>query len=776
MKPFPCSILAILIPAVTIATVSAAPVVPGLFNMHPLSESRVGELLIDELQCRACHRGLRGSQRLEKSAPDLSAVGSRVAPEFLQRFIASPSQVHRSTTMPDILTAVSPARRDEIAKAITQYLVAQSPLKFQRDAIENQDVAFGRDLFHSVGCVACHSPRDENGMEVIRDGQRELGHIGAKYSLTSLTDFLFRPTLVRPSGRMPDMKLAAKEAQAIAGYLLRGSDATSKQFQRDDKLVIEGKKYFQQFNCAACHKLGDGPAAPVGEELPVMDSTRGCLSSEDRKSPRFHLSIDQVQAIQAALAAKTTEIADQDLVAMTMTAFNCIACHSRDGYGGVSEDRNLLFQTNEKNLGDDGRIPPPLTLVGAKLQPTWMKKVLFDAESVRPYMFTRMPQYGSVNLSHLPELFSRLDSIEPVELPIPNPESDDPQEREREKILRAAGRELLGTKGLSCIACHNFNGKPSPTNKGMDLMTSYQRLTPSWFYHFVREPNVHRPRIVMPVSWPGGVAVLKSVLDGDTNSQINAIWYYLSLGTSAQDPPGIQSIDTKIQVTDTTRTYRGRSSVAGYRGIAVGFPAGLHYAFNAETGSLTAIWRGEFVRVDRSGQGSGGFNPASRFTALAQDVSFFDLKDEQTPWPLRPTMKKEAPVNPDPLYPKNRGYQFQGYYLDDLSIPTFMYRSGDIEIEDFSTAEVSSEHKIVLQRTIQFSSPRDQTIWFLALTGNIQVESKQQFKVPDLLLSVPPTHTVLRPLAQDEDGFELLLKISVPTGKSKVSLLYEPLP
>src|SRR6185503_14284048 len=104
-----------------------------------------------------------------------------------------------------------------------------------------------------------------------------------------------------------------------------------------------------------------------------------------------------------------------------------------------------------------------------------------------------------------------------------------------------------------------------------------------------------------------------------------------------------------------------------------------------------SLWRGEFIRVERGGQGSGGFNPASHHIQLAQDVSFFELPDATAPWPLRPTMTKEAPANPDPLYPKNRGYQFKGYFMDDASVPTFMYRSGDIEIEDRSIAESGSE-------------------------------------------------------------------------------------
>ena len=61
-----------------------------------------------------------------------------------------------------------------------------------------------------------------------------------------------------------------------------------------------------------------------------------------------------------------------------------------------------------------------------------MKKVLFDAESVRPYMFTRMPQYGEPNLRHLPDLFSRLDKVPNVKFLMPNSESPNKKERARD--------------------------------------------------------------------------------------------------------------------------------------------------------------------------------------------------------------------------------------------------------------------------------------------------------------------------------------------------------
>lgn len=755
------------------APASAEPVLPGLHGKHPLSQQQVGELLVDELRCAACHRRAEVTDGRAKLAPDLSTVGGRVAPEFLQRFIASPAKAHAGSTMPDLLAAQPPVERDEIAQAITHFLVAQSALPFKQEGIAKEDIAAGQELFHSVGCIACHAPRDEKGQAVTREGVVELNHLPAKYSRASLGEFLFQPLRVRPAGRMPDMKLTPAEARSIASYLLGNQDAVTTPLKPQAEQVARGKEYFQKFNCSACHQLDGAAPAKTATSFAELDPTRGCLAKESENSPRFNLSDAQTEAVRAALTAKPATRSDKDQVALTLTTFNCIACHARDDYGGVSAERNLLFQTSEKNLGDDARIPPPLTLVGAKLQTVWMKKVLFDAESIRPYMITRMPQYGEANLHHLPELFARLDSVAEVKLAIPNPEK--PQDRAREKELRAAGRELLGDKGLYCIACHNFNGKPSPVHKGMDLMTSYQRLKPSWFYHFVRDPTAYRPRIVMPVSWPEGEAVQKTILNGDTDGQIEAIWYYLSLGTSAADPSGIRGTESRLQVTDTPRTYRGRSNIAGTRGIAVGFPEGLHYAFNAETGTLTALWRGDFLRVDRSGQGAGTFHPIGRATSLAQDVSFFDLKDEAAAWPLRPVMTKEKPVNPDPLYPKNLGYQFKGYYFDDAWVPTLMYRAGDIDIEDRSTVDKVGD-KRVLHRTLHFSAPQAQAIWFRALTGKIEAESKRQFSTAEVRLGIPPVPTLLRPLAMDQTAAELILKFQLPAGKTKVSLTYEVLP
>jgi mono/diheme cytochrome c family protein len=757
-------------------------------NSYPLTDAQVGDLLVGELRCLACHSGTGPNAFLDKAAPNLADVGSRVSPEYLQRFLAAPSATQPGTTMPNVMDSFSVEKRNEMAEALTHFLVAQSKHPFQPESSRSLDSNVGKDLFHSVGCVACHQPREKIEREEAEDDDEasvepaekpshkrrvvSLDHLPQKYSPKSLTEFLFHPLPIRSSGRMPDMKLTTEESQAIARYLLGAKNPVPEPLKPRDSLITVGKRLFQELNCAACHSLEGFTAKQPIASLTEANFNRGCLSDTHKAGPRFQLEASQTRAIIASLTVAKKPDSDQIVLAKTLTAFNCIACHVRDDFGGVAKDRNPFFRSSEKNLGDDGRIPPPLTLVGAKLQPVWLKKVLFDGESVRPHMMTRMPQYGETNLRHIPETVARLDKIEPVDLNLPSPESNNKDEQEREKKLRAGGRELLGDKGLNCVACHNFNGKPSPINKGMDLITTYQRLQPAWFNNFLRKPGAYRPRIVMPYSWPDGIAAHKTILDGDTDLQIEAIWYYLSLGTSAADPSGIRRIDTKLDVGDAARTYRGRSSVSGFRGIAVGFPEKLSYAFNAETGTLSAIWQGDFIRVDRGGQGSGGFNPSAKPIQLAQDVSFLELADESTPWPLRPVMTKEAPVNPNPLYPKNLGYQFHGYSLDEMAIPTFEYHSGPVEIQDRSVA-VHQNDKLLLKRRLQFSAPSKQTLWFRAMTGEITSETDRIYKTSGLRLSIPEGRSMIRTISESPKSQELLLKLDVQPGKSTLEFTYE---
>ena len=744
--------------------------VPGLVVDHVwLSDSLKGDILAEELRCHACHAGGESDGFRPAPAPVLTNVGSRVSPRFLQNFILNPSGMDTTTAMPGMLRNLPENERTEAAEAITHYLVSlssseympQTPAEYEADLLVKE----GDRIYHSIGCIACHQTLDDGKP---RPGMISLNHIPDKYSFGSLSEFLFNPFESHPSGRMPDMNLTRDESEQLAAYLLGDAPNTDAALQVIPQLAETGKAFFSSLNCIHCHSDGQTIKPSVTfTSWRHLNPTGGCLSDNAEATVVYALSEDQKNALVTSIQSATRVTTFEDRIRKTMVRFNCLACHERDGEGGVSAEIESYFTTTEPNLGDAARIPPALTGVGAKLKLEWMQKVLFDRVSIRPYMNTRMPQFGEPNLRDLPHWLHENDTSDAT---LESAQFIEPEGEDR-RTFRDAGRDLVGDKGLNCILCHNFNSKPSPQFAGIDLITAPERLNPDWFKAFLIQPGQFRENLIMPEYWPGGKAANPTILEGDTGKQINAIWYYLTLGRSAPDPSGIRGTSTRLTVGDSPVTYRGRSSVAGYRGIAVGFPSGTHFAFDARNGSLSAIWTGDFINVGWSGQGSGNFSPASRHIALPRDVSILSpLSDDQS-WPLQPVTNKDQPVDPDPLYPKNHGYQFKGYYFDNEQIPVLMYQSDNVNIEDKTSAGDSS----TLTRTISFHSPTDQLRWFRILTGTITEGDDSTFTTPGLAVRIL-TDDVSWSLDSSHDNpetKELILHLNLPAGRSRLTFEYE---
>jgi mono/diheme cytochrome c family protein len=754
------------------AFAQSPPQVPGLQGQHPLSTQDVGELLLVELGCANCHTG---APITRPTAPRLDEVGGRAEPGYLARFIADPAGTQPGTRMPDVLGHLPTSQRAGLALDLTHFLVSRASRPFNSDPVSPDEARRkrGEGLFHRVGCVACHGPGAAGPGAPVAD----LAHLPAKYSPDSLTAFLFQPLHARPGGRMPDMGLDRDEARALASYLLNATRPPAGTFQVDPQRAAAGRLHFQELGCAACHTgLGLASTLPAPDRASLRPG-RGCLVDEG--PVRFGLDPGQRAAIEQALAGNAPEPSPSTALARSLTAFNCIACHKWGDFGGVPEPLLPHFQTTEVELGDEARLPPDLKGVGAKLTRGWLEQVLFDGASVRPYMLTRMPRFGAANLAHLPDLFEAADPAQEVTLREPKSKWKD---EEWQKVARSAGRELVGSEGLGCILCHDFNARPTPGKRGLDLISSPERLRPGWFMDFLVAPEKLRPGIVMPQSWPDGKATHEGILDGDTRAQLEAIWLYLSLGRSAADPPGIRTQGANLEVGARVRTYRGRSSVAGFRGIAVGYPGGLSYAFNAQNGSLSALWRGEFISVNWNGQGAGNFNPKGRAVRLSEDVSFCRLADEGQAWPRAPRMNAEQPINPDPRYARNQGYRFRGYYLGELDTPTLMYSSGPVEVEDTSRA-VEVEGRPVLRRELRLVAPAAETLYMRILTGDIKEHSPTSFQTEDLRVSLPPGQVVLQrarvePAPEEgepgaEPSLELLLKLSLSEGTTTLILDYE---
>ncbi len=476
----------------------------------------------------------------------------------------------------------------------------------------------------------------------------------------------------------------------------------------------QGHRLYTNLRCAVCHEATP-PASPL-PALATLQITRGCLAEEPTTNAvSFHLAANQRDALRAAL----TELNRIDLaqpsprqrVAHTMATFNCNACHARDGVGGVTPDRDAFLTSNGEDLGEEGRLPPRLDGVGDKLRPAWLDKVLAEGASVRPYLNTRMPQFGSNNVGHLKELFVALDRREQPLTTAP----DAPE------FQRDAGRRLIGTDGLSCIACHRFNRQPGHAFQVIDLTTATERLNEDWFRRFVLDPNRFNPGTRMPAFWPDGVSPLRDVCDGVTDRQHAAIWTYLADGSRAKFPEGLSRQNMELVVGGEAVVYRGKLWEAGFRAVAVGFPGALNAAFDAEEMRLALLWRGRFLNAGAhwGSQGMGAIRP------LGSDVVVFPhgtplavLADANVTWPTNS--------------PKELGLKFGGYQIDALKRPTLLYTFRNMGVEDF-LAPTEAAGKTGLRRTVKFTTPPPAGLHLRLAVGKLTPNGANAWRLDDAL-------------------------------------------
>ena len=608
-----------------------------------------------------CHGGETGLPA--RRGPTLAGVTQRAQAEWLRAFLTDPAAARPGTTMPHLL-------QPQDVDAVLHYLASLKPADGSKTKAPKQvNGARGGMLFHTIGCVACHAPDPEfplpEGAPAPGDftpGSVEFPKLREKYVLTTLADFVREPLTTRPDGRMPQFQMAPQDALDLASYLLKfeGSDGqllpTLKPFAADQALAARGRKVVAAARCAACHEL---PKDVAAKPVTLKGAEGGCLQSDATKPgvPRYDLTAAQRAALGLLLAQPTLPAADLGVVPLTVQALNCTACHEREDAGGPDPARMAYFQ-GDHNLGDTGRYPPPLYGVGRKLQPEWLAKVLTGEARVRPYLLTKMPIYGKATAALGKQLY-----LADLRIDEPMGGGDD-----------TAGRKLLGTRGgLGCITCHRWGERPSLGIQGMDLSNIGQRLQPAWLFEYLLDPQAYRPGTLMPSFWPGDKATNQEILGGDIVRQIASIYSFAkSANGEPEGFPENQSGEFEIIPKEHPVVLRTFMEGVGTHAILVGFPQGVHVAYDGKNGRPALAWRGKFFD---------GYNTwFSRFAPFEKP-----LGGSVVQWPAASA--------------SSAGTSFDGYRLDAQRVPIFLLTIGGVRVEDrFEPIEGG------LRRTLQWDA------------------------------------------------------------------------
>lgn len=469
-----------------------------------------------------------------------------------------------------------------------------------------------------------------------------------------------------------------------------------KVFRLDPALATKGRELFASIGCASCHHFRQNgqrietvaATAAKAKPLDTLATQGGCLAeSPQPHAPFFGMNEAQRKAVAAVIEQlkqpPPTPIAQADGIDRTMVRFNCYACHERGGKGGVEQARNALFSTTQKEMGDEGRIPPKLDGVGAKLTTNYLKRIAANGANDRPYMRTRMPRYGEANIGPLVAAFEQADPpVPPVEIPT----FERPERR-----VKADGRHLVGDKAFGCVKCHNFKGVQATGVQSIDLTLMPQRLKHDWFHRYLLNPQEFRRGTRMPAAWPRGRSTIQDVLDGDATKQIESIWLYLSDPNPAV-PYGLSREMIELAAGKEAVIYRNFLHDVSPRGIAVAYPEKANLAFDAENVRLALIWQGPFIDASMhwTGRGNGNQQPlGDAVVSLPKEPAFATLDSPDAAWPT--TSAREA------------GYHFRGYRVSPDQRPTFLYDLSGVHVEDFPTG-VAGEPYPSLRRTLTLTA------------------------------------------------------------------------
>ncbi len=734
-------------------TASTEPFVAAFdrFGRHgEIDEAVAGELLISELSCTVCHRSTDAGLAA-KRGPKLDSAGTRLSSSWIATYLAAPHTAKPGTTMPDVMRSLSQEDKATSIQALVAFLSTQiqaypalkaggaNPL--QHDFWNKGDGERGRKLYHEVGCVACHdpdsdydvtaaseSPLDRMLEELDPDELADLGLSGAarrvasvphgdlkeKYTRQALAYFLIDPLVTRPSGRMPNLKLTPDEAADIAEYLLDGvpkemrSDAAEKRdAAKNDSagLVTAGKMWFVSLRCINCHDVpgikATHPAKPLDELN--WQSPGSCLG--DNGATEFRLDVQQRVAIIARLSDSGnrrgnnvgSEPSATDDVSRVMFQNNCYACHERDGLGGVGRFRKPYFETVSKvDLGDEGRLPPPLTGIGFKATPAWLERVFKgDADvTLRRHMTIRMPVFSRTSVANLPIQLALVDQAD---------DADETEVLGNASDLAIDGKRLMD---IGCIQCHAFDGEALPGVIGIDISGIATRVRPRWFHDFVMNPIALKARTRMPTFFPDGKSQHPGILNGDAERQIAAMWSYLVNSKKLGAPDKIAEAlaqDFELIPTDQPIILRTFLNGVGTHAIAVGNPNGMHFAFDAKSCRLAIAWKGKFLDA----RSTWYERMAPSIDPLGDSLFTFD----------HPSELADA--------------TFRGYRLDASGVPTFDYLIDKVSISDRIEAITGNGLKRVVDLSGESSTVAAlaKTLARLSVTAKLDVLTPTQTQV-----------------------------------------------
>jgi len=378
----------------------------------PASDPAAGASLYGESFCASCHavQNAAGNMVGGDIGPELTRVGNKVKPEWLQAWLRNPRAYDSGTAMPHYRLS------DPQVATLSGFLLAKTDsdllANVHLEAATPEQIKHGKQLVVDHGCASCHEiggiKRPENfAPELSRIGSKPVAQLvflpGMQHTLPDyIATKIKQPRSFGQNLKMPQYSFTPPQIDALATALLALSDrshslppslAVPATPESNYEPAGHAAKLINDLACFSCHRINGrgGDMAPdlswegssvqrqwLVEFLKNPNTLRPSLI---RRMPRFNLTDGEINELtDYMMTVYQSPAVDRDSMPLSGYSPGQVELGKQLYYGKYSCQGCHIVDTK----ADKGYIGPTLTQVGSRLTAAWIFQWMKNPQTLRP--------------------------------------------------------------------------------------------------------------------------------------------------------------------------------------------------------------------------------------------------------------------------------------------------------------------------------------------------------------------------------------------------------